>query len=95
MPRLAYVPNGAVSMAGGGTDDQTRSCSGGRDPNRTFWCVVLAGGLMIWMLPVPVLGVTVGALAIQLRATRLFGDFSCCHRRINHSLSKHPAAPHH
>jgi len=44
---------------------------------------------MIWMLPVPVLAVTLSAVGMQLRATRLFSELSCQHRRINHSLSTH------
>jgi hypothetical protein len=50
------------------------------------------GCLMIWMLPVPVLAVTISAVGMQLRATRLFGEFCCPHRRINHSLSTHLTA---
>jgi len=50
------------------------------------------GCLMIWMLPVPVLAVTLSAVGMQLRATRLFSELSCQHRRINHSLSTHLTA---
>ena len=50
---------------------------------------------MIWMLPVPVLAVTLGAVGMQLRATRQFGDFASPHRRINHSLSTHTATRRH
>jgi hypothetical protein len=49
---------------------------------------------MIWMLPVPVLAVTLGAMGMQLRATRLFGDIASPHRRTNHSLSTHPTTRH-
>jgi len=47
---------------------------------------------MIWMLPMPALAVTLSAVGMQLRTTRLYGGFACRHRRTNHSLSTHPTA---
>jgi hypothetical protein len=94
MPRRAYVPNAAVSMTQRRNHDQRRSCNGTDDSNRTLWYLAAAGCLMIWMLPVPVLAVTLGAMGMQLRATRLFGDIASPHRRTNHSLSTHPTTRH-
>lgn len=90
MSHRAYVPDVPVFMARGETSDHRGSCSGDGSSNRTLWYVVVVGCRMIWMLPMPVLAVTLAAVGMQLRVTRLFGDFAGPRRRINHSLSMHP-----
>jgi hypothetical protein len=89
MPHRAYVLDVPVFYGQRRNGDHRGSCSGDGDSNRTLWRVVVVGCRMIWMLPVPVFAVTLAAVGMQLRATRLFDDFACQHRRINHSLSRH------
>ena len=93
MPDRGYVPDVPVPSARGvrSNGDHGGACCSDGDSNRTLWSVVVVGCPMIWMLPVPVLAVTLSAVGMQLRATRLFGELSC-DRRINHSLSTHLTA---
>jgi hypothetical protein len=44
---------------------------------------------MIWMLPVILVALALVAVALQRRATTLFGDVGCAHGRHNHSICTH------
>lgn len=46
---------------------------------------------MIGMLPVFAVVLALVAVGLQRRATTLFGDVGCPHRRPNHSLCPHAA----
>ena len=52
----------------------------------------MAGRLMIGLLPVFLVALTLVAVNLHHRATRLYGNVGCPHQRPNHSLSAHPAA---
>ena len=47
--------------------------------------------MVIWLLPVFLVALTLVAMGLQRRATKLYGDVCCLHRRPNHSLSPHLA----
>jgi hypothetical protein len=50
----------------------------------------MAGRPMMWLLPVVLLALTLLAIAVQRRATTLYGDVACMRGRHGHSLCPHP-----
>jgi hypothetical protein len=54
-------------------------------------CLDMAGRLMIWLLPVFLVALTLVAMGLQRRATKLYGDVCCLPGRHNHSLSPYLA----
>jgi hypothetical protein len=47
---------------------------------------------MIWLLPIFLVALALVAMALQRRATTLFGDIGCARDRHNHSICPHHVA---